>query len=600
MVLGLSRMQPNSARQPLDSNPEPISSRDQHWLAQRGAVLFEASGAVMGGFPGFADQGGELDGVDIRISDRFLLVDEGKPHGFGIPIQWLDGALLAPLAERDDADLRVLYSDGALPRSFTLRFRPNRLAMRGGKRAERAQDALFAAGLSGAATIAPLDAAEFVLPWERTHDFDDEPVIWTGHAAAPIRVGEELAPSEVWLSTESMIWGSSEGSGLNRLSVAAICDFATTRLKDRLGTPAIYLGVTSDRFGRYEVPFVFNQQETPDRNFRERGDFLAGLRSRAIPEGAVAPLWQPWRIDLHPATRREEPISEPDRIAPTPETPGVRARLESWLPKLQTVVGRGFSLPTVEEEQAGVIAFETHASPDMSPTEPIRFDPRIASLRSLAEEPIAVASPADDTATSTRAPVFDLAEEATAAMIDSPLAIATEDRTTLAIETDPLDVVDSGDSGDPERTDPIASAELPDAPVTAVGQFENAALAVVADAIRGIEVRLETGLLDPLAPWSPLQIERDAALAELREAVAAKTIKKRELRAQTIRLIDLHDAGIRLRSVVDLYDRGRLDNAELGSLRIKLLARVVLAPAATPFAARAGETVAPVETFPGV
>ena len=558
MALGLSRWQPRSTRPPLEPIPDSPTSQAQSWLEQRGVVLFEAIADVMGGFPGYADQGGELSGVVLRVTERFLLADEGKPHGFGIPVQWLDGTALLSRPDGDDPDLRVFYGDGALPRIFTVRFRPNRLAVRGGKRAERAQDALAAAGLADSIALAPPESPDFALSWEETHQFDDESVIWSGHAAAPSRVGDELAPSEVWLSTNSLIWGSVEGDGLNRAPLRDVSDFSATRMKDRLGTPAVHIGVTGERFGRHELSFVFNQHETPDLNFRDRGGLLVGLRSLMIPEGSPAPLWQPWRLDIHPASRRAEPAVEnkPSLVSPqpetagTPETPGVRARLEGWLPKLQMVVNRSLALPSAADEHATVIAFEPSPAgveaivppitPDMAPTAPIAFDP-------FAD--IAAAQP---------------------------------------FEPDQIGALD------------IDLAPVAELEPTKVDQFENAALALVADAIRAIEIRLETGLLEPLSAWMPLTHEREAAFAELRESAASKLIKKREMRRTCSRLTNIYDAGIRLRSLAELYDRGCLDNIQLGRLRSKLLERVELAPSVVPFAATPSETAEPGGTFLGV
>jgi hypothetical protein len=546
MAFGLSRWQPRSTRPPLEPIPDSSLSHSQSWLEQRGVVLFEAAADMMGGFPGYADQGGELRGVVVRVTERFLLADEGKPHGFGVPVQWLDGTMLLPRADGDDPDLRVFYSDGALARLFTVRFRPNRLAVRGGKRAERAQDALGAAGLADSIALAPPESPDFALTWEETHEFDDESVIWSGHAAAPVRVGEELAPSEVWLSTNSLIWGSSDGDGLNRVPLRDVSDFNATRMKDRLGTPVVHLGVSGEQIGRHELSFVFNQHETPDLNFRDRGGLLVGLRSLMIPEGSPAPLWQPWRLDILPASRRGEaaveakpslPSAEPELAAP--ETPGVRTRLESWLPKLQMIVNRGLALPSAADERATVIAFEPPAdakplTPDTAPTEPIWFETFTGDAK---PEPVG------------------------------------------AMDIDLAPVV------------PVATSK--------VDQFENAALALVADAIRAIEVRLETGLLEPLAAWTPLTQERDAAFAELREAAARKSIKKREMRQTIARLTNIYDAGVRLRSLAELHDRGCLDNAQLDRLRSKLLERVELAPSVVPFAAPS-ETAATGEAFLGV
>jgi len=652
MALGLSRTQPRSARSPItppaESNFNP--TQEQDWFAQRGAVLFEAPGDLTGGFPGFADLGGEMEDATARISERFLIVDEGKPHGFGIPVSWLDGAALVSQPERDDPDLRVFFSDGTAARCFSIRFHPHRLAIRGGKRAERAEDALAAAGLIDAA---PDEQPDFALPWERTREFDAEHVLWTGHASAPVRVGRERAPSEIWLSTESLIWGSSDGNGLNRVALSQLTDFSASRLKDRSGTPAVYLAVTGDHFGRYEIPFVFDQQETPDRNFRERGAFLAGLQSHAISEGNVAPLWQPWRLDVHPANWRTDldAIEPGPSVASEPKAPiemlGVRARLEGWLPKLHAFASRGLLLPTVEDERATVIAFGPEESESDAPVDDPGaigmgvndVTPSAASVNEI-EQPLVAVQRSDEAAHShalhsepqandlfaegsvdeaapCHTPQPNLVEQECFAEADNltnpratfdlAFSVPAEEEFTKAAEAGERSaaLLDKGMA----LTGAVIVRDVPRSvpdpepiyvPAILAQRFETAALGVLADALQVIDIRLETGSLEPLSRVHSLSAARDAAFAEIRALGASKVIKKRDVRLRLERLIDLHDAGIRLRSLVDLYDRGHLDNPELARLRSKLVANVVLTPLVAPWATAACETARPGETFFGV
>ena len=72
------------------------------------------------------------------------------------------------------------------------------------------------------------------------------------------------------------------------------------------------------------------------------------------------------------------------------------------------------------------------------------------------------------------------------------------------------------------------------------------------------------------------------------------------MRRQIARLTDLYDAGIRLRSLVDLYDRGRLNNPELEHLRSKLVAKVELSPVVVPLTPAKSETARAGETLFGV
>jgi hypothetical protein len=291
------------------------------WAAQRGAILFEATVDIIGGFPGYADRGCMLYGAQLRITENYLLAAEDQQHGFGLPLSWIEGSALVSQPGRDDFALRIFYRDGSSPRLFTLRFRSSRIGARGIRRSVRAQETLHQAGLTDRFAANPPAEPDFTLPWDQTREFEHENVIWTGRATAPVRVGAETAPSEVWLTTKSLIWGSGDGEGINRIPLSLLMDLVSTRLRDRLGTPIIYVAIGDESTGRFELPFSFDLQSPPDRNFRERGAFLVGLRSRAIADGTPAPYSQPWRPNLLSSdpveieSGQETVASSPDELA---------------------------------------------------------------------------------------------------------------------------------------------------------------------------------------------------------------------------------------------------------------------------------------------
>src|SRR5215216_5226701 len=79
------------------------------WSSERGATLFEAHADIAGGFPGYADRGCLIAGARFRVTERYLLVDEGRPHGFGLPLAWIDGTTLVEQPGSDDHGLRIFY-----------------------------------------------------------------------------------------------------------------------------------------------------------------------------------------------------------------------------------------------------------------------------------------------------------------------------------------------------------------------------------------------------------------------------------------------------------------------------------------------------------
>jgi hypothetical protein len=270
----------------------------QDWLAERGATRFEAICDLAGGFPGFAQRGGQLTGAQLRISDAYLLIDEGQPHGFGLPIQWLEGAAIIPGTGQQRSALRVAYRDGGVERHMTISFRPSRLPLRPARGAASARTLLLDLGLPDRDEDRLPALPDMHVAWDQTHGIESENVIWTGPASAPLHVGDRPTPGPVWLTTESLLWGSAAGNGLNRVSLSDLHGVITGQDEARRGMPAVYVAYHDPDAGRIDLPFLFDRH-LPERNLRERGAFLVSLRSRGIPLGLPAPLIQPWRIAVH-------------------------------------------------------------------------------------------------------------------------------------------------------------------------------------------------------------------------------------------------------------------------------------------------------------
>ena len=313
MVLSIARARLRADARPQSpppalSRPEPVADRDggdhaggaRGWATERGTIRWEAVVDVAGGFPGHAAHGGRLDGASFRVTDRFLLIEEGRPHGFGLPIGCLADAGADPGSNRAaEPVLRLTYRDGDLRRAFAVRFRGTLLAPRGARRAERALAALQAVGVPRRA--GDTAGSSLAMPWGETGPFHGENVIWSGRATAPIGGGLDRAPADVWLTTRSLIWGGAPGDGVCRLPLERVLDVLPTQLGDRAGTPATYVAFAGADGTRHDVTFVFDAHAHDDRNQRERGAFLVGLRSRGVPLGVGAPARQPWRLDVRPA-----------------------------------------------------------------------------------------------------------------------------------------------------------------------------------------------------------------------------------------------------------------------------------------------------------
>lgn len=298
MVLNLDRARLH-LDDPLDGAIEEAGDRSS-WSQRRGATHWEGAADVVGGFPGFVPRGARLEGAALRITERYLLVDEGRAHGFGLPIASLTDAAIVEAEGMAEPAVRLAYRDGAIVRSFHLRFRASLFLLRAPRRAERALAALHRVGvldrLGDPASALPATA----LTWLETGQFHGENVVWHGRATALLGRGVDRVLADVWLTTRSLIWGSAPGDGVWRLALTDIVDVVPGRIEDRAGTPVAYVTARGGGDERIELPFIFDADSHVERNQRERGAFLVGLRARGISLGVGAPLRQPWSLDVRP------------------------------------------------------------------------------------------------------------------------------------------------------------------------------------------------------------------------------------------------------------------------------------------------------------
>lgn len=524
-----------SVRAERQALPEPRSARRlgadrrRAWAAERGAVVWEATAEVVGGFPGYVGRGGRLQGAKVRLTERYLLVDEGRPHGFGIPLAWLLRAHAAAPSDRATGEppLRLAYADGVVTRWFTLRLRPSGLLRRRGGCVAGALETLRAAGVPDRADPSsplPPAAPNLAVSWDDSRRFAHENVIWSGQAAAPLAVGAETAAASVWLTTRSLIWSAATGPGVNRLPLDLVRNIVSAQLDDRAGTPVAVVAVGADSGDLHQILFRFDHHASADRNLRERGAFVVGLRSRGIPLGAPAPLLQPWRPQTAappPAPARSPHGNARDATASTPPPPSAPVPLGSWTPAPQ------------------------ETAPEPVPAASPSTD--LAVVAGQLVQPIeAVASPAND----------------------APPAPFVAGWPTLAAPPDDPAVPAASHPITPPAPAGPPSALARDLPHTRA--CEAAALTSLATVLRAID---DPEGPAPSSPPSPLPTARHAdALAELDAATASGTITTEEAATRRARLLALIDAAPRLRTLLELRDAGHLSDADLAAKRAAILA----------------------------
>jgi hypothetical protein len=577
------------------------------WATERGATLFEASAEIIGGFPGYSDRGCQFDNALLRITERFLIVDDGLPRGFAIPLGWIEGTTLVSQPNRDDYALRVFYRIEGTPRLFTIRFRANRIGARGPRRSLRAREVLHEAGILDRFAADPPLQPYFTLPWDQTREFEHENVIWTGRASAPRFIGGELAPSEIWLTTKSLIWGSGDGEGINRIPLQLLMDLVNTRLRDRLGTPVIYVAIGDETTGRYELPFAFDLHTPPDRNFRERGAFLVGLRSRGIADGATAPYHQPWRSNLISAEPPPEEFDHSDENEPEGiDEPAALLKIDQAPTDEPIVVPFKVDAPWSTPDDDAVI------QPDFG-TEPVRRPGGIASR--FLRQPIAAADeqveePANqpffvnyeptptleleqidesqtDIAQVIAAPAaLDEDEDPTepfaviSATTDAPAddVVLAEWSATTSVELEPADrpITESWSPAAAEPADvPEAAAEpflpLTTEPWAAVRHYEELAVGGLSEALRVIDDCVAGQCGAPLAEHAPSSWDQARALAELKDLTNRGELSEEAARRRKERLLALGETCVRLRTLIELRDHGFLSVEDLDQKRLALV-----------------------------
>jgi hypothetical protein len=490
------------------------------WNIRRGEQQFSGMFDVIGNFPGFEDCAGLIVNAEVTVTSRFLIIDEGAPHGFALGIGWL----IDVSADGDPetfGDVLIRYrSDDA---NVLFRIRPSRarLALRGRGKPEDLVAALSDAGAEQA-DLARDVASTLRLSWDSLQSLESESVVWRGQATAPLRPGLECAPASVWVTPTALIWGSARGNGVNRLPLSTISRLSAVTLADEPGSPTIYVRTRVLSDIRLDLPFIFNQGAIRD-GITDRAAFLALFRPDAVLEGTVSPRPQPW-LDVSPASENDDDEGEDageheesDDSADDAAEPGEVAPLfETWA---------NVSRPT--------------AFPYVPPAEGM---PGIAVRR-----------------------LDGLSSESGHGSFDSS-------------GTRLVDAI----SAWPGAKSPSTESEQSAAPVVSQPDVIPTYLGVAQKAITEVNDAIDRRMAGNAAPLlratPPSSDDQARALAELIELTGSDYYSPEQARSMKARITRIGEAAVRLRSLIELCNAGHMTIGEVGTKRATIMANL---PAAT-------------------
>ena len=482
------------------------------WALRRGDQLYAGTFDVIGNFPGFEQFAGLIVGADVVVTTRFLLVDEGEPHGFALGIGWLIDVSADPDPETF-GDVLIRYRAEDANVLFRLRPGKSRLPIRNRSRPEDLVAALSDAG-ADQDELARDVASVLRLSWDSLQSLEAEAVVWRGEATAPLRPGLECAPAAVWVTPTALVWGSVKGKGVNRLPINTVSRLASFTLSDEQTSPTVYVRTRLISDVRLDLPFIFNT--TPLReSVAKRAEFLALFRQEAVIEALVSSRSQPWAEEPAPANVDEYADDEAAHGATSDET----------------------ASETPGDD--GEPEFETWAKV----TKPSAFP---------------YVPPGDGVSGNSR-------------RIDSRLPGA-EDGEFDSSGTRLVDAISSW----PGEVNQLPVSEQPEPPVATqpdmILRYLADAQRTITEVSEAIDRRLAGQVAPSLRANPPSSADQARALAELLELNGSDYYSFEQARSVKARITRLGEVAVRLRSLLELCYAGHLTIQEVGHKRDNLVA----------------------------
>lgn len=258
------------------------------WGTERGKDILIAQVDAVGGFPGSLRWQQRLTTTTLHLTESWLLVGEGTPGGFALPLHSLAGSAVQGGGGLKPPHLTIWYQDGDLVGSFSLGFRGTARGRAGMWRANVWQQQLAELGVQAIDADAARFSPNLHVSWDSVADIVDDEILFASSAWASAGgwFGAEFDIADVWITENTIIWCPAHGNGLNRLPLEKIID-CRNGFGDRLA-----IGIEDACGGRYDLFFDFANR-TDRANHGARVQQL--LHAGGVPIGTATPVIAPWR-----------------------------------------------------------------------------------------------------------------------------------------------------------------------------------------------------------------------------------------------------------------------------------------------------------------
>lgn len=275
---------------PQMSLPSRAGAVPDRWVMERGPARAAATVNVLGGFPGALRSMNRLPSTSLIVTQDYLVVGEGTPEGFALPMQAVLAAGMVRYSSRSNPGVVVHFQDGPAIGSFALDIRGTARGRSGRLRAREILDALEATGVARFAGHQLPRSPGLATSWHEARERGDEPLVWTGMATGSVGgwFGGAHSDCRMWLTTESLFWSYANGEGVNRLALADVLE-----VRDGVGDRVM---VTLRTAAGHRFDLAFDLAAEPGKDGRrQRLSFLNAIASFGVPVSAVRPPLAPWR-----------------------------------------------------------------------------------------------------------------------------------------------------------------------------------------------------------------------------------------------------------------------------------------------------------------